>query len=195
VPDGGGVRRLVIILALVAALAGAYRLYGSPTTATGSLTLQPPAPAPGDDAPHFSVRQAGRRTFALSERGTYVLAFWSRLNLGSERSEPYFRRLAEGFGGEGVRFAAVYVGGAPEGAGSSRPYAMLEDRGGRLASIYNVKEVPRLFLIRNGTVLLTYDDFYPEAYGDVREELEELDNPPTQAGLTGSGAQRTRARA
>jgi hypothetical protein len=50
-------------------------------------------------------------------------------------------------------------------------------------------------LIRNGTVLLTYDDFYPEAYGDVREELEELDNPPTQAGLTRSGAQRTRARA
>ena len=183
---------MVITLAFVAALAGAYRLYGSPTTATGTLTLQPPAPAPGDDAPHFSVRQAGGRTFALSGRGTYVLAFWSRLNLDSERSEPYFRRLAEDFGGEGVRFAAVYVGGAPEGAGSSRPYAVLEDRGGRLASIYNVKEVPRLFLIKNGTVLLSYGDFYPEAYGDVRGELEELDNPPTQADLTDSGAQRIR---
>ena len=90
-------------------------------------------------------------------------------------------------------FAAVYVGGAPEGAGSSRPYAVLEYRRGRLASIYNVKEVPRQILIKNGPVLLSYDDFYPEAYVDVRGELEELDNPPTQADLTDSGAQRTRA--
>jgi hypothetical protein len=171
------VRRLVIVLALVAALTVAYRLYGSPTTATGTLTLQPPAPAPGDDAPTFSVRQASGRTFVLSERGTYVLAFWSRLNLGSEESEPYFRRLAEDFGDDGVRFAAVYVAGAPGGAGPSRPYAVLEDRG-RLTSIYNVDLVPRLFVIRSGTVLLTYDGFHPEVFADVREELEELDDSP-----------------
>jgi hypothetical protein len=172
------VRRLIIVLALVAALTVAYRLYGSPTTATGTLTLQPPAPAPGDNAPPFSMRQASGRTFMLSERGTYVLVYWSRLNVGSERSEPYFRRLAEDFGDDGVRFATVYVGGMPEAAGPSRPYAVLEDRGGRLTSIYNVDLVPRLFLIRNGTVLLTYDGFHPEDYAAVRGALEELDDSP-----------------
>ncbi len=170
-------RRLVIVLAVVAALAFAYRVYGSPTTATGTLTLPPPAPAPGDDAPTFSARRVEGRTFALTEKGTYVLAFWSRLNLNSRRSEPYFRRLAEDFGGEGVHFAGVYAGEAP-GAAGSRPYTVLQDRGGRLTAIYNVDQVPRLFLIEDGTVRLTYDGFYPEAYADVREELEELDDLP-----------------
>ena len=76
-----------------------------------------------------------------------------------------------------MRFAAVYVAGAPGGAGASRPYAVLEDRG-RLTSIYNVELVPRLFVIRNGTVLLSYDGFHPEVFADVREELEELDGSP-----------------
>ena len=105
--DGSGLRRLVIVAVLVAALTAGYRTYGSPTTATGSLTLPPPAPAPTDEAPTFSADRRGDGTFVLSERGTYVIAFWSRLNLNSERAEFHFRRLAEDFGGGGTRFAAV----------------------------------------------------------------------------------------
>ena len=171
-------RRLMIVLVLVVTLAVGYRLYGSPTTATGSLTLPPPAPAPTDLAPTFSAHRLGDGTFVLSERGTYVIAFWSSLNLDSERSEPHFQRLAEDFGGEGVRFAAVYVNGVPEEAGSS-PYAVVRDPGGRLASLYNVKQVPRLFLVEDGTVSLTYDGFSPESYEGIRETLEDLDKVPS----------------
>ena len=55
----GDVRRLIVVLVLVAAFAGAYRHYASPTTGTGPPTLPPPAP--GDDAPAFSADRAGRR--------------------------------------------------------------------------------------------------------------------------------------
>jgi thiol-disulfide isomerase/thioredoxin len=107
-----------------------------------------------------------------------VVAFWSTLNLDSERSEPHFQRLAEDFRGEGVRCAAVYVNGAPEEAGSS-PYAVVRDPSGRLASLYKVRQVPRLFLVEDGTVRLTYDGFSPESYEGVRETLEDLDKVPS----------------
>ena len=168
---------MIVVLVLVAALAGAYRSYGSPTTGTGTLTLPPPAPAPGDEAPAFSADRVGQRgAFVLSGRGTYVVAFWSRLNLNSGRSEPHLRRLAEDFGGGDVRFAAVYIDGPPEGAWP-RPYAVLRDGNSRLAGLYNAKVVPRLFVVKDGTVRLTYDGFSPEGYEEVRETLEELGLP------------------
>ena len=172
-------RRLIVVLVLVVVFAGAYRHYGSPTTGTGTLTLPPPAPAPGDDAPAFSADRVGQRgAFVLSGQGTYVVAFWSRLSLNSERSEPHLRRLAEDFGGENVRFAASYINGPPEVAGT-RPYAVLRDGNGRLASLYNAKRVPRLFVVKDGTVRLTHDGFPPEGYAEVRETLEELGPPPS----------------
>ena len=172
-------RRLIVVLVLVVALAGAYRHYASPTTGTGTLTLLPPAPAPGDDTPAFSADHVGQRgSFALSGRGTYVVAFWSRMNLSSERSEPHLRRLAEDFGAGDVRFAAIYINGPPEVTGT-RPYAVLRDGNGRLASIYNAKVVPRLFVVKDGTVRLTYDGFSPEGYAEVRETLEELGPSPS----------------
>ena len=100
------------------------------------------------------------------------------MNLNSERSEPHLRRLAEDFGGGSVRFAAVYIDGPPEAAGT-RPYAVLRDGNGGLAGLYNAKRVPRLFVVEDGTVRLTHDGFSPEGYAEVRETLEELGPPPS----------------
>lgn len=175
-------RRLIVIVALVAVLAGAYRSYGSPTTGTGTLTLPPPAPTPGEEAKTFSAERMGGGTFTLSERGTYVLTFWSDLSYYSNQSEPYFGRLAEDFGGDrGVRFLAVYVDAPPEDA-ELLPYAVVWDRNGRLASFYNVKRVPRLFVVKDGTVRMTYDDLSPESYEEVRKTLEELIAKAEQTG-------------
>ena len=172
-------RRLIVVLVLVVALAGAYRHYASPTTGTGTLTLPPPAPAPGDDTPTFSADRVGQRgAFVLSGQGTYVVAFWSRMNLNSERSEPHLWRLAEDFGGGDVRFATIYIDRSPEVAVRG-PYAVVRDGNGRLASLYNAKVVPRLFVVKDGTVRLTYDGFSPEGYEEVRETLEELSPPPS----------------
>ena len=172
-------RRLIVVLVLVVALAGAYRHYASPTTGTGTLTLPPPAPAPGDDTPTFSADRVEQRgAFVLSKQGTHVVAFWSRMNLNSERSEPHLRRLAEDFGGGDVRFAAIYIDRSPEVA-VRRPYAVLRDENGSLSSLYNAKVVPRLFVVKDGTVRLSYDGFSPEGYAEVRETLEELGPPPS----------------
>jgi hypothetical protein len=169
-------RRLMVVLALLAALAVVYRLYGSPTTGTGTLTLSPPAPAPGEEARTFSAERQGGGTVSLSERGIYVITFWDSLSYYSKQSEPYFRRLAKDFSGEGVRFVAVYVGNPPEDVGSL-PYAVVWDRRGRLSSLYNVKLVPRLFVVKDGMVRMTYDDFSPEGYEEVGKTLEELSRP------------------
>jgi thiol-disulfide isomerase/thioredoxin len=167
-------------LVLVAALAVSYRLYGSPTTGTGNLTLPPPAPAPTDEAPTFSAERRGDGTFVLSERGTYVIAFWSQLNLNSERSEPYFQRLAEDYGSQEIRFVGIYVNGVPKEEEAGSPsYALVRDRSGRLASLYNVKQVPRLFLVKDGTVRLTLDGFSPEGDEVIRETLQDLHKAPS----------------
>jgi peroxiredoxin len=171
-------RRLMVVLALVAALAVGYRLYASPATGTGSLTLPPPAPIPGQDAPNFTAERQGGGIFSLSERGTYVIAFWDTLSYYSKQSKPYFRKLAENYSGDGARFVVVYVDNPPEDEVGSLPYEVVWDRNGRLASFYNVKRVPRLFIVKDGTVRMTYDDFSPEGYEEVRKTLEEVSQPP-----------------
>jgi peroxiredoxin len=172
--NGSDMRRMIVVLVLVVSLAAAYRSYGSPTTGTGTLTLPPPAPTPGEDAPNFTANGLGGETFALSKRGTYVLVFWDNLGYYSNQSKPYFRQLAEDFADEEVRFGAVYVDKPWEKDPRALPYAVMWDRNGRLASLYNVKRVPRLFVIKDGTVRMVYDDFSPEGYGEVRKTLEQL---------------------
>lgn len=165
-------RRLIVVLTIVAALTAIYRFYGSPTTGTGTLTLPPPAPVPGEQAQPFTADHLGGGTFSVSKRGTYVIAFWDSLSYYSNQSKPHFGRLAEDFGDKGVRFVAVYVDNPPESAGSL-PYAVVWDQTGRLASLYNVKRVPRLFVVEDGKVRITYDEFSPEIYAEVRKSLEE----------------------
>ena len=164
-------RLLAVVFLLLVASAG-YRLYGSPETGTGSLTLPQPAPNPGESAPVFDAARRDGGEFELSEEGVYVLAFWSTLNKDSADARPEFERLARGYADKGVSFAAVYVHNAPVEEGEV-PYAVLQDGSGELTALYNVKTVPRLFLINDGTIELVQNGFYPEESAErLQEELD-----------------------
>lgn len=166
-------RRLLVVLALVAVAAFVYRSQGSAETATGTLTLPQPAPNVGESAPEFRAARTYHDgdAFRLSEDGTYVLAFWSPLNEGSANARRAFEELAREY--RGTRFAAVYVG-SPPASGPDAPYAVVQDGSGRLAGLYNVKRVPRTFLIRDGRISLVQNGYYGEASKDeLREKLDE----------------------
>ena len=164
-------KRLIVVSLLVLVAATAYRSFGSAETATGSLTLAQPAPAPGDRAPEFTTKTAGDERFTLTDDGVYVLAFWSTLNVDSDKAEPGFKELAEEYDNEEATFAAVYVNGAPEDYRA--PYTMLRDTNGKLTSRYNVKRVPRLFLIKNGTVELVLNGYYDGSEEDLKDALKQ----------------------
>jgi thiol-disulfide isomerase/thioredoxin len=100
-----------------------------------------------------------------------VLAFWSTLNEGSNNMEPSFEELANEYGNDEASFGAVYVNGAPETGGA--PYAMLRDGNGKLTNRYNIKRVPRIFLIKGGDVELVWNGYYEGIEDDLRDALEE----------------------
>jgi hypothetical protein len=164
------VKRLIAISLLVLVAATTYRSFGSAETGTGTLTLAPPAPNVGQDAPEFTAKTAEGDTFALSDEGVYVLAFWSTLNEGSNEARPGFAQLAQEYGDE-VSFAVVYVNSVPRY--KDTPYARLQDATGKLTSLYNVKQVPRLFLVEDGTVNLVHDFYYEGYEKDLEEALED----------------------
>jgi len=164
-------RRLIVVSLLVLVAATAYRSFGSAETATGSLTLAQPAPAPGDKAPEFTTKTVRGQTFTLGDSGVYVLAFWSTLNVSSNKAEPGFKELAEEYGNGEASFAAVYVNGARQD--SQAPYALLRDTNGKLSSRYNVKRVPRLFLIKDGNVELVLNGYYEGSEEDLEDALHE----------------------
>lgn len=168
-------KRLLVIVLLVLAASTGYRLYGSPTTGTGSLTLPQPSPNKGDKAPTFEVTlRNSRNEFELSKGGVYVLAFWSTLNKGTADVRPMFDRLARDYKDKGVSFAAVYVSYTPESEKDDAPYAVLQDDTGELTALYNVKRVPRLFLIKDGTIDLVQNGYYLENEEQLREELDQV---------------------
>lgn len=162
---------MVVFLVLVAAVA--YRSLGSAETGTGTLTLAQPAPNVGQQAPDLTATGIDGESFELGDRGVYVLTYWSTLNEGSNKARIDFARLAEEHGDEGVSFAAVYVNGAPR-EDESAPYVVIQDSSGRLASLYNVKRVPRLFLIRDGRIELVQNGFYEENERNLEDKLEEV---------------------
>ncbi len=164
-------KRLIVVSLLILVAAAAYRSFGSAETATGSLTLAQPAPAPGDRAPEFTTKTAGDERFTLTDNGVYVLAFWSTLNVNSNKAEPGFKELAEEYDNDQASFAAVYVNGAPEDY--EAPYPMLRDGNGKLTSRYNVKRVPRLFLIKDGRVELVLNDYYEGYEKDLEDALQD----------------------
>ena len=84
-----------------------------------------------------------------------------------------FERLAREFSEEEVSFAAVYVGGVP-GSDHDAPYNVIQDSTGELTAMYNVKRVPRLFLIDDGEVVLAQDAYYEANEGEIRYELNEI---------------------
>lgn len=166
-------RRLVVVAALVLIAAVAYRSFGSAETGTGTLTLPQPAPNAGERVQGFTARTADGGEFRLEEEGVYVLTFWSPYNEGAAKSRPGFENLANEYAGSRTRFAVVYVNNAPEGD-TEAPYAVLQDRSGKLASLYNVKHVPRLFLVRDGVVQLVQNGYHDDNEEALRAELGEV---------------------
>lgn len=169
-------KRLVLAVCLVLVAALGYRSLGGETTGTGTLTLAQPSPNPGQQAPLFVADREDGGSFRLSEDGVYVLTFWSSssvpflANKDSAEARPEFAELARDYGDRGVSFAAVYVSSAPESE-EEAPYAVVQDDRGVLASRYNVKRVPRLFLIKDGTIELVQNGFYPGSEGQLEDEL------------------------
>jgi hypothetical protein len=167
-------RRLAIVVVLVLVAAVGYRSLGSAQTGTGTLTLPQPAPTPGEKAPIFNEQDVEGDEFELSGNGVYVLTFWSTLNQGSNNAEAGFEKLAREYGDDGATFAAVYVNGTPQKG--DKPYTILRDSGGRLASLYNVKRVPRLFVVKDGAITKVQNDYYDgieqELETAIREALE-----------------------
>lgn len=164
-------RRLAVVVVLVLVAAVVYRSFGGEETGTGTLTLPQPAPIVGQQAPRFTAESLDGKRFELTDRGVYVLTFWSTLNEFSNEARPGFARLARKYEDDEAFFAAVYVNSAPEQA---EPYTVLQDRSGRLTSIYNVKRVPRLFVIRNGTIELVQNGYYPENEEQLEQKLDEI---------------------
>ena len=165
-------RRLIVVSLLVLLAAGFYRSFGSAETGTGTLTLAQPAPTVGQRAPQFTAQTVKGDTFRLSDRGVYVLTFWSTLNESSNEAQPGFARLAREYRDDGVSFAAVYVNSVPRD--ENVPYAMLQDATGKLTSpgMYNVKRVPRLFLIKDGEIKLVLDGYYEGSEKDLETALK-----------------------
>ncbi|MDQ3429931.1 MAG: hypothetical protein M3479_08300, partial [Actinomycetota bacterium] len=54
------------------------------------------------------------------------------------------------------------------------PYDVLQDSTGELTAKYNVKRVPRLFLIDDGTIELVQNGYYQENEERLREELDQV---------------------
>ncbi len=163
-------KRLIVVIILLLVATTTYRSFGSAETGTGTLTLAQPAPTVGQRAPQFTAETARGDTFTLSDEGVYALTFWSTLNESSNDAQPGFEELAREYEDEGVSFAAVYVNSVPRDG--DVPYAMLQDATGKLASLYNVKRVPRLFLIKDGYIELVQNDYYEEYEGELEEALE-----------------------
>lgn len=166
-------RRLAIVAVLVVVATLGYRVYGGEEAGTGTLTLSQPAPTPGQKAEDFTARTVNGERFTLDDRGIYVVSFWSSLNRGSGIARPEFEDLAQRYGDDNVTFVAVYVNNAPEDE-EVEPYAVIEDTTGELASAYNVKRVPRVFLIQNGTIEVVQDGYYEDNSTGLRRELEEI---------------------
>ncbi len=165
-------KRLFVVVVLVLVLAVGWRSYGSPETGTGNLTLPQPAPNEGENVQQFTAETLKGDKFRLSEDGAYVLTFWSTLNQGSSMVKEDFSRMAREYADEDVTFAAVYVSNIPDDYGEV-PYNVLLDSSGKLTSIYNVKRVPRIFVIKNDEIELVLDNYYNNYYEENKKVLKE----------------------
>jgi hypothetical protein len=169
------VKRLVVMAMFVLAVALIYRSFGGAETGTGNLTLAAPEPNIGSAARTFTATDVEGNRFELSDEGIYVLAFWSPLNQNSNKARPGFMEAAREYGDE-ASFAVIYVNGARRDVDA--PYDRLYDPTGRLASLYNVKRVPKLFVVRDGVIswVLGEDQHYEGYEKDLGQKIEEAVN-------------------
>ncbi|CAN5611207.1 hypothetical protein BH24ACT22_BH24ACT22_12940 [soil metagenome] len=163
----------MIVGFLVLVLAVGWKVYGSATTGTGALTLPQPAPNVGENAKEFTADTLDGGRFNVTDKGIYVLTFWSTLNQESYEAKASFSELAERYSDEGVSFGAVYVSNTPDKYGDAT-YSVMRDSTGRLTSLYNVKRVPRLFVVRDGEVAFVYNNYNEENEEFLKEKLKEL---------------------
>jgi hypothetical protein len=56
--------------------------------------------------------------------------------------------------------------------GGDAPYTTLQDSTGKLTSLYNVKHVPRLFLVQNGEIRLVQNGYYKENEKNLEDALK-----------------------
>ncbi len=163
-------KRLAVMAVLVLAMALFYRSFGGAETGTGNLTLAPPEPNIGSAARTFTATDVEGNRFALSDEGVYVLAFWSPLNQNSNQARPGFVEVAREYGDE-ASFAVIYVNGARRDVDA--PYDRLHDPTGILQSRYNVKRVPRLFVVSDGVISWAVDEYYEGYEKDLEQKIEE----------------------
>ena len=102
-------RRLLLVLVA----ATAYDPSAAPRRPRGASRSPSPL-RPRATGPGVHDEDRGRQRFTLTDDGVYVLAFWSTLNVSSDKAEPGFKELAEEYDNDEATFAAVYVNGAPE---------------------------------------------------------------------------------
>jgi thiol-disulfide isomerase/thioredoxin len=164
-------RRFIVVAIVVLVVAIGYRSYGGAETGTGTLTLQQPAPTQGESAPRFQQKDIDGKPFEISDDGVYVLMFWSTLNQGSNKARPGFEKLAREYSDDGATFAAVYVGSVP--SDNDKPYGILQDSRGSLTSRYNIKRVPRVFVIKDGTITAVQNEYFDEYIEDLETEIQE----------------------
>lgn len=157
---------------LILVLAVGWQTYGSPETGTGPLTLPGPAPNVGEEAHEFTAQTLDGGKFRVRDEGIYVLTFWSTLNQGSYRAKSSFSGLAREYS-DSVSFGAVYVSNTP-GDYEQAPYKVIRDSSGKLTSLYNVKRVPRLFVIEDGEIEFVYNEYNEANQETLKEKLEEL---------------------
>ena len=167
-------KRLILVVALVLVASLGYRAFLSPETGTGDLTLPQPFPSQGQMAPDFASEEIDGSPFELQEEGVQVMTFWSTLNRGTNLSQSDFRELAGEYEDDEVSFAAIYVSSVPQQDLDDAPYAVLRDHSGELTSMYNVKRVPRLFLVEDGEIRLVQNGYNREYERELRETLEEV---------------------
>lgn len=154
-------------------MAAGWRAYGSPETGTGSLTLAQPFPSVGENAPGFTAETFDGGELVVNDKGIYVLTFWSTLNQDSYEAKPGFSELTREYSDSEATFAAVYVSNVPEDH-EQAPYEVLQDSTGELTSLYNVKRVPRLFLIKDGKVEFVYNIYNEDNQKLLEEKLKEF---------------------
>jgi hypothetical protein len=170
---GVAVRRVFIVVALVLVVTVGYRSYADPQTGTGALTLPQPAPNPGNPAEPFEALGVHGEPFEVSDRGVRVLTFWSALNRGAAESRPQLEKLSREYEDTPVEFAAIYTGSVPA-AEEDAPYNVIRDSSGRLASLYNVKRVPRLFVVVDGRIALVQNGHHEDNEKELRQTLDEV---------------------
>ena len=117
-----------------------------------------------------------------------MLTFWSTLNKDTAQARPEFDRLSREF--EDVRFAAVYVNSVPEDEAQAS-YAVLQDGRGMLTARYNVKRVPRLFLIEDGRIQLVQNGFFEENEEQLETELSRIVEEKASESAAGKGRNKT----